>query len=107
MEDYLKVRSKLIKENTDYLFLNSKGSQLKRASIEQIVDKRVREVCLTHHASPHTLRHTFATHMLENGADIRTVQELLGHEKLSTTQIYTHLSNDYLRQEYLHKMQRK
>ena len=107
LEDYLKVRSKLIKESTDYLFLNSKGSQLKRASIEQIVDKRVREVCLTHHASPHTLRHTFATHMLENGADIRTVQELLGHEKLSTTQIYTHLSNDYLRQEYLHKMQRK
>ncbi len=107
LEDYLKVRPLLMKENTDYLFLNSKGEQLKRASIEQIVDKRVREVCLTHHASPHTLRHTFATHMLENGADIRTVQELLGHEKLSTTQIYTHLSNDYLRQEYLHKMKRK
>lgn len=108
LEDYLKVRKNLLKkENNDYLFLNTLGRKMSRVTLEQIVDKRVKKISLAHHISPHTLRHTFATHMLTNGADIRTVQELLGHEELNTTQIYTHLSNEYLKTEYLHKMMRK
>jgi len=107
LKEYLAKREELEKESTEYLFLNTKGKQLKRASIEAIVSKRINTLAIDHHISPHTLRHTFATHMLENGADIRTVQELLGHEKLSTTQIYTHLTSEYLRHEYLTKMKRK
>ncbi len=105
--DYLNVRERLIKKPTDYLFLNLHGTPMNRRTAEEIIYKRVEEASLNHHISAHTLRHTFATHMLENGADIRTVQELLGHEKLSTTQIYTHLTSDYLRQEYFKKMPRK
>lgn len=108
LSSYLSVRDTFLKEkDCDFLFLNQKGEGLKRGSVEQIVSKRVQEIAFAHHISPHTLRHTFATHMLENGADIRTVQELLGHEKLSTTQIYTHLTSEHLRSEYLSKMMRK
>lgn len=107
LTDYLEVRKTIQKTPTDYLFLNLHGNLMNRRTAEEIIYKRVAEVSLNHHVSAHTLRHTFATHMLENGADIRTVQELLGHEKLSTTQIYTHLTSDYLRQEYLKNMPRK
>lgn len=108
LEEYLKVREFFLKgKKCDYLFLNTLGNPMSRSSAEQIVAMRVKKVAMQHHISPHTLRHTFATHLLLNGADIRTVQELLGHEKLNTTQIYTHLSNEYLRQEYFHKMRRK
>ena len=107
LTDYLSIRKTLQKKPTDYLFLNLHGNPMNRRTAEEIIYKRVEEVSLNHHISAHTLRHTFATHMLENGADIRTVQELLGHEKLSTTQIYTHLTSDYLRQEYFKKMPRK
>ncbi len=108
LTDFLKVRDELlINGKIDYLFVNKLGGKLSRSSIEKIVQKRIIGLDLQHHVSPHTLRHTFATHLLENGADIRTVQELLGHEQLETTQIYTHLSNAYLRKEYLDKMQRK
>ena len=108
LEDYLDVRNGFLKgKKCDYLFLNTLGNQMSRSSAEQMVSARVKKVAMQHHVSPHTLRHTFATHLLLNGADIRTVQELLGHEKLNTTQIYTHLSNEYLRQEYFHKMKRK
>ena len=95
------------KESKDYLLLNHLGKKLSRERILQIVVKRSNEVALEHHISPHVLRHTFATHMLEGGGDIRTVQVLLGHEKLGTTEIYTHLSSSYLRNEYLKNMPRK
>ena len=78
----------------------------KRRSAEQIVYDWINNVSINHHISPHTLRHTFATSLLTHGADIRTVQELLGHEKLGTTQIYTHLTSDYLKEEYFKKMKR-
>lgn len=105
--NYLKYRSELNIKNNKYLFLNNKGGQLSRNSVYEILKNRVDKLSIGHPVSPHTLRHTFATDMLQNGASIRTVQELLGHEKLSTTQIYTHLTEDYLRKEYLDKMQRK
>ena len=106
LKDYLVVREKIKKEDTDYLFLNVSGYRLKRRSVEQIVYDWINNVSINHHISPHTLRHTFATSLLTHGADIRTVQELLGHEKLGTTQIYTHLTSDYLKEEYFKKMKR-
>ncbi len=106
LKDYLVVREKIKKEDTDYLFLNVSGYRLKRRSAEQIVYDWINNVSINHHISPHTLRHTFATSLLTHGADIRTVQELLGHEKLGTTQIYTHLTSDYLKEEYFKKMKR-
>ena len=106
LKDYLVVREKIKKEDTDYLFLNVSGHRLKRRSAEQIVYDWINNVSINHHISPHTLRHTFATSLLTHGADIRTVQELLGHEKLGTTQIYTHLTSDYLKEEYFKKMKR-
>lgn len=105
--NYLKYRDELNIKNNKYLFINSRGGQLSRNSVYEILKNRVDKLSIGHPVSPHTLRHTFATDMLQNGASIRTVQELLGHEKLSTTQIYTHLTEDYLRKEYLDKMQRK
>ena len=108
LKTYLDIRPTYLKnKQTDYLLVNQKGEQMKRQSVEQIVAKRIKKIAFVHHISPHTLRHTFATHLLENGADIRSVQELLGHKQLSTTQVYTHLTNEYKRKEYLDKMMRK
>lgn len=94
-------RNNLLKKQTDYLFLNKNGEKLTARGVELIIDKLFKESGLNYKISPHTLRHTFATHMLDNGADLKTVQELLGHESLSTTQIYTHVSNERLRGIYL------
>lgn len=82
------------------LFLNSRGGPLTARGARLAVDRWVEAVGLAHRASPHTLRHSFATHMLEGGADLRSVQELLGHANLATTQIYTHLSDAALRGAY-------
>ncbi len=79
------------------LFLNRYGDRLSQRSIRNIINKYVDEVALNRRISPHTLRHSFATHLLNNGADLRSVQELLGHVKLSTTQIYTHLTRDSIK----------
>ncbi|MFP4373626.1 MAG: tyrosine recombinase [Spirochaetaceae bacterium] len=82
------------------LFLNAQGRRLTGRGVALILEKRIEEAGIRKHASPHTLRHTFATHLLERGADIRVVQELLGHAKLSTTQVYTHLGLGRLKQIY-------
>lgn len=105
LETYLNEgRVKLLekaKSNTDFVFLNARGSQLTTRGIRHILKKMVEKTALTINLHPHKLRHTFATHLLNEGADLRTVQELLGHESLSSTQIYTHVTKDHLRDVYM------
>lgn len=86
---------------TDAVFLNARGGPLTARGISTILDKMVEKAAMTVHVHPHKLRHTFATHLLNEGADLRTVQELLGHENLSSTQIYTHVTKDRLRHVYM------
>lgn len=85
----------------DYLIINERGSKITTRGVEKIIDNIVKKAAVKKHVSPHMLRHTFATHLLNEGCDIRTVQELLGHESLESTQIYTHVSNERLRKVYL------
>lgn len=98
---YLETARPLLKPvDTDRLFLNRQGKPLSSRSIDRMLKLHARNAGITKPVSPHTMRHTFATHLLEGGADLRVVQELLGHSSLSTTQIYTHVSQDRLRQVY-------
>ena len=81
----------------DFLFLNRRGSQLTRVMIFLILKDLAKKACIKKNISPHTFRHSFATHLVEGGADLRAVQEMLGHESITTTEIYTHLDREYLR----------
>jgi integrase/recombinase XerD len=82
----------------DFLFLNRRGAQLTRVMIFTIIKNLAEEIGLKKTISPHTFRHSFATHLVEGGANLRAIQEMLGHESISTTEIYTHLSNEYLKE---------
>ncbi len=97
-DGYLKL---LNNKKCDHLILNNRGNQITERAIRYIINNLIKETSLKKHISPHTIRHTFATHMLESGADLLVVQELLGHESLSTTSIYTHVTNERLRSIYL------
>ena len=103
---YLKIyveeyRSLLLKKKeTDLLFLNSRGDQLSRQAFFKMIKQLGQMKHIKTNFSPHTLRHSCATHLLENGADLRSIQELLGHSDISTTQIYTHISNQQLKENY-------
>ena len=85
------------REGNGILFINQKGNPISSRSIQNITDKAAQNAGLYIHVHPHMIRHSFATHMLDNGADLRVVQELLGHANLSTTQIYTHVTEDRLK----------
>jgi integrase/recombinase XerC len=84
----------------DYLFVNHRGEQITSTGIEYVLKQIIKKSSLNSDIHPHMLRHTFATHLLNNGADLRTVQELLGHANLSTTQIYTHVTKESLQKSY-------
>jgi integrase/recombinase XerD len=93
----VRVHQKIKKDQQDYVFLNNRGSKLSRVMIFTIIKKLVKIAGIQKKISPHTFRHSFATHLIEGGADLRAVQEMLGHESITTTEIYTHLDKDYLR----------
>ena len=102
VEEYVaEVRSKLVHSDTEQaLFVNQRGSRLTRQGLWQILKAYAKSAGLGKQVTPHTLRHSFATHMLSGGADLRSVQELLGHANISTTQIYTHLTSEHIRRTY-------
>lgn len=97
---YIKFRDAETRGEKSALFLNKSGKRLTDRSVRRIVDKYIRILSIKERISPHTLRHSFATHLLNHGADLRSVQELLGHKNLSTTQIYTHVTTERLKSVY-------
>lgn len=95
------AREKYLEGKTsDYLIVGKNEEQLTTRRIEQIIDKLIKKTSIKMNITPHMFRHTFATHLLDNGCDLIAVQELLGHESLSSTEIYTHVSNEHLREVY-------
>ncbi len=97
-KDQVRCHMPIKKDHEDYLFLNRRGARLTRVMVFTIIKQLAFKIGLKKHISPHTFRHSFATHLIEGGADLRAVQEMLGHESITTTEIYTHLDRDYLRQ---------
>ncbi len=96
--DEVRVHVPVVQGQENYVFLNRRGKKLSRVMIFTIIKELAKKAGISKRISPHTFRHSFATHLLEGGADLRVVQELLGHESITTTEIYTHLDRDYLRQ---------
>ena len=96
-KDDIRVHISIKKDQEDILFLNRRGSKLSRVMIFLILKELAKKAGITKSISPHTFRHSFATHLVEGGADLRAVQEMLGHESITTTEIYTHLDREYLR----------
>lgn len=101
LEEYLNIRSSFFKKNVnDYLFLNNHGNKMTRQGFLKNLNKILGEKNIKKKVTPHTLRHSFATHMLDGGADLRSIQLLLGHSDISTTKIYTHISHEKVKNDY-------
>ena len=109
LDDYLNnTRNELLKgKDSKYLFINKNGDKLTYRGVEYLIDQVSKQTSIKYNISPHVLRHTFATHLLQEGADLRSVQTLLGHSSLATTQIYTHITSEYLRDVYNKTFPRK
>jgi len=97
---YLSIRAKFADQSVDTIFVLKSGKKIYPMAVQRLVKKYLSQSSLTHQQSPHILRHSYATHLLNAGANIRVVKDLLGHESLSTTQVYTHLSIDHLKKVY-------
>ena len=97
----VRVHQKLNNEFIDHVFLNKNGKKLSRVMVFKIIKRLTELAGIKKNVSPHTLRHSFATHLVEGGADLRAVQEMLGHQSITTTEIYTHLDKNYLKQSIL------
>lgn len=96
--DGIRCHLNIKKGNEDILFLNRRGAKMSRVMVFTIIKDLTAKAGIQKTVSPHTFRHSFATHLIEGGADLRAVQEMLGHESITTTEIYTHLDRDYLKQ---------
>lgn len=94
----IRVHLSIQKEHEDFVFLNRRGKQLTRAMIFTIIKRLAEKISLKKNISPHTFRHSFATHLLENGADLRAIQQMLGHESITTTEVYMHVNRKHLTQ---------
>lgn len=99
--DYVRVRIKTMPEYENYVFLNNRGKPLSRIWVFLIIKEAAKIAEIDKVVSPHTFRHSFATHLIEGGADLKVVQDLLGHESITTTEVYTHLDTEYLRETVL------
>ena len=104
LNTYLKIsRNELLNgKQSEYLFINHIGGVLTQRGVRDIIDRIIKKGSINAHITPHTFRHTFATMLLNEGCDLKSVQELLGHVNMSTTSIYTHITSDKIKDAYLH-----